>query len=151
MASTSTITAQTQTPITSHSFSSSAGIGRRLSYSSANGNYENGASQSTASASNKSPPPLNPLMSFTMSQGSQGGGLMLQSGSSFRQYAEPNGVQQNGSAPQIYSVSFEYVLCGQLLTVLRPFIPASTYTKWKSMAWQSCAVVMTVGLMRPRY
>ena len=103
MAST-TIIAQSQPPTTtSSSNSGTVTLGRSLSYSSTNAAYENGATQSTASA--KTPPPPNSRMSFTTSQGSQNSGLMLHPGSSFRQYGDANGAQQNGAGPQIYSVS----------------------------------------------
>lgn len=46
----------------------------------------------------------NPSMSFSMSQGSQGNGLMMQPGASFRQYEGNNGLSRQSSAPQIYSV-----------------------------------------------
>jgi hypothetical protein len=43
-------------------------------------------------------------MSFSMSQGSQGSGLMMQPGGPFRQSDGYNGVNRRNSAPQIYSV-----------------------------------------------
>ena len=46
----------------------------------------------------------NAQMSFSMSQGSQGGGLMMQPGGSFRQYDQSNGVHNRTAPPQIYSV-----------------------------------------------
>ncbi|RDW69431.1 hypothetical protein BP6252_08451 [Coleophoma cylindrospora] len=49
-------------------------------------------------------------MSFSMSQGSQGGGLMLQpGGGSFRQYPENNGMHRGNPSPQIYSAVYSGV------------------------------------------
>jgi hypothetical protein len=47
-------------------------------------------------------------MSFSMSQGSQGNGLMMQPGASFRQYEGSNGLGRQNSAPQIYSVRINF-------------------------------------------
>ena len=47
----------------------------------------------------------NPEMSFSMSQGSQGSNLMMQTGGPFRQYEGNSTHNRTGSAPQIYSVS----------------------------------------------
>lgn len=46
-----------------------------------------------------------PQMSFSMSQGSQGSNLIMQSAGPFRQYEGSNGLNRRNSAPQIYSVS----------------------------------------------
>ncbi|KAF8861742.1 hypothetical protein BDZ45DRAFT_241176 [Acephala macrosclerotiorum] len=51
----------------------------------------------------------NPHMSFSMSQGSQGSGLMMQPGNSFRQYDGSNGLNRRNSAPQIYSAIYSGV------------------------------------------
>ncbi|KAE8450406.1 hypothetical protein EG329_006481 [Mollisiaceae sp. DMI_Dod_QoI] len=48
-------------------------------------------------------------MSFSMSQGSQGSGLIMQPGNSFRQYEGNNGVNRRNSAPQIYSAIYSGV------------------------------------------
>ncbi|TAQ91636.1 hypothetical protein B7494_g97 [Chlorociboria aeruginascens] len=50
---------------------------------------------------------LNPEMSFSMSQGSQGNGLMMQPGP-FRQY-ENNGIHYRDPSPQIYSAVYSGV------------------------------------------
>ncbi|KAI9733816.1 MAG: transcriptional regulator swi6 [Claussenomyces sp. TS43310] len=47
-------------------------------------------------------------MSFTLSQGSQGGNMMMQP-ASFGQYVNTNHSQHNGSAPQIYSAVYSGV------------------------------------------
>jgi hypothetical protein len=100
-----TITTKHQTPIASYSPTQPSEFGRSLSFSSIIGAYDRGTTQAAPSASAKSQPHLDPNMSFTMSQGSQNNGLMLQPGSSFRHYADANGAQANGTTPQIYSVS----------------------------------------------
>ncbi|PVH82168.1 apses transcription factor-like protein [Cadophora sp. DSE1049] len=48
-------------------------------------------------------------MSFSMSQGSQGSGLMMQPGGGFRQYDSSNGISRRSSAPQIYSAIYSGV------------------------------------------
>ncbi|KAL3418487.1 start control protein Cdc10 [Phlyctema vagabunda] len=53
-------------------------------------------------------PRLEHQMSFSMSQGSQGG-LMMQAGGSFRQYGETNGLQRANSSAQIYSAVYSGV------------------------------------------
>lgn len=45
-------------------------------------------------------------MSLSMSQGSQAGGLMMQSGGPFRQYDSMGTMNRRDAAPQIYSVGF---------------------------------------------
>jgi regulatory protein SWI6 len=63
---------------------------------------------STSGAYDDQDPPItrpNAQMSFSMSQGSQGSGLMMQPGGPFRQYEGHNGLNRRNSAPQIYSVS----------------------------------------------
>ncbi|KAL2070814.1 hypothetical protein VTL71DRAFT_13840 [Oculimacula yallundae] len=54
-------------------------------------------------------PRSNPQMSFSMSQGSQGNGLMMQPNGGLRQYDHNNGVNQRNSAPQIYSAIYSGV------------------------------------------
>ncbi|KAG4442376.1 hypothetical protein IFR05_002154 [Cadophora sp. M221] len=53
--------------------------------------------------------PTPPHMSFSMSQGSQGSGLMMQPGGGFRQYDNGNGINRRNSAPQIYSAIYSGV------------------------------------------
>ena len=99
-----TVTTQHQIPLASYSPTRPTDLGRRLSFSSITGARDEGITQAASSASAKSQLPSNSNMSFTMSQGSQNNGLMLQPGSSFRHYADTNGIQANGTTPQIYSV-----------------------------------------------
>jgi hypothetical protein len=90
-----TITTNPQ-PLSTTSHSRQNHLNRPRSFSSTSGAYEDTISQATRP---------HPNMSFSMSQGSQGSGLMMQPGGPFRQYEGSNGVHRRNSAPQIYSVS----------------------------------------------
>ncbi len=93
MAST-TITTNPQ-PLSTTSHSRQNHLNHARSISSASGVYDDQDSPITRP---------NPSMSFSMSQGSQGSGLMMQPGGPFRQSDGYNGVNRRNSAPQIYSV-----------------------------------------------
>jgi hypothetical protein len=93
MAST-TITTNPQ-PLSTTSHSRQNHLNHARSFSSASVIYEDQDSPITRP---------NPSMSFSMSQGSQGSGLMMQPGGPFRQSDGYNGVNRRNSAPQIYSV-----------------------------------------------
>ncbi|KUJ06992.1 uncharacterized protein LY89DRAFT_790085 [Mollisia scopiformis] len=94
-----TITTNPQ-PLANTSHSRQNHLNRPRSFSSASVGYEDQDSASTRP---------NPQMSFSMSQGSQGSGLMMQQGNSFRQYDGSNGVNRRNSAPQIYSAIYSGV------------------------------------------
>lgn len=138
-------TITTHTPITSYSHAKSVDAGHNRSFSTVTGGYEDDASQSIHPPGADSQLPTNFNMSFTMSQGSQNNGSMRQSGSSFKQYAEPNGVQKMGPASEIYSVSWFMMREGLATNPSRLYTPEPTSTKWRSMALLSCAVVTTAG------
>lgn len=70
-------------------------------------------------------------MSFSMSQGSQGNGLMMQQ-PPFRQYESSNNLSALNLAPQIYSVSFFVDEVKTLwLIVDRLYIQGLMCTRWK--------------------
>ncbi|PMD62729.1 uncharacterized protein K444DRAFT_651684 [Hyaloscypha bicolor E] len=98
MAST-TITTNPQ-PLSTTSHSRQNHLNHARSLSSANVVYEDQDSPITRP---------NPSMSFSMSQGSQGSGLMMQPGGPFRQSDSYSGVNRRNDAPQIYSAIYSGV------------------------------------------
>ena len=80
---------------------------RALSFASNQSNHDTVTGQvlpaSSAPAPSSAPFNQNSQMSFSMSQGSQGNGLMMQPGA-YRQFADQNAPSMSVPAPQIYSV-----------------------------------------------
>jgi hypothetical protein len=110
MASSTIITNPQPLATTSHSRQNH--LNRPRSFSSASGAFEDQDSPISRP---------NAHMSFNMSQGSQGSGLMMQPGGRFGQYDGNNGLGRRNSAPQIYSVSAFCPLMWVLLMLYRPF------------------------------
>ncbi|KAH8596060.1 hypothetical protein B0O99DRAFT_686109 [Bisporella sp. PMI_857] len=94
-----TITSNPQ-PLANTSHSRQNHLSHQRSFSTASAPYEDPESSGTIQ---------NPHMSFNMSQGSQGSGLMMQPGGSFRQYDQSNGSHSRGVPPQIYSAVYSGV------------------------------------------
>lgn len=106
-----TITTNPQ-PLATTSDSRQNHLNRPQSFSSTGGAYEED-SQLTRP---------NPHMSFSMSQGSQGSGLMMQPGGAFRQFEGNNSMNRRNSAPQIYSVRICELLGEFSANTYRPYI-----------------------------
>ncbi|KAH8678846.1 hypothetical protein BGZ60DRAFT_401990 [Tricladium varicosporioides] len=94
-----TITTNPQ-PLATTSHSRQNHLNQPRSFSSTSGAFEEQESSATRP---------NPHMSFSMSQGSQGGGLMMQPGGSFRQYDGNSQMNHRNTAPQIYSAIYSGV------------------------------------------
>lgn len=86
-------------PLSTTSHNLQAHLNKGRSFSSASGAYDD----------LETPPiRLNPNMSFSMSQGSQGNSLMMQP-RPFQQYESSNGLHGRNAAPQIYSAVYSGV------------------------------------------
>lgn len=87
---------------------------RTLSFASNQSNHDTVTGQvlPASSAPAPSPSPFNQSsqISFSMSQGSQGTGLMMQPGA-YRQFADQNAPNMSIPAPQIYSVCGNFRMC----------------------------------------
>jgi hypothetical protein len=101
-------------PLSDTSYSRQNHLNKALSFSAASGAFEQLDTPSIRHS---------PNMSFSMSQGSQGNGLMMQTGP-FRQYdgnSGLNGLSGRNSAPQIYSVSSSTIIVENYLSnICRP-------------------------------
>ncbi|KAF4620144.1 hypothetical protein G7Y89_g14681 [Cudoniella acicularis] len=94
-----TITTNPQ-PLATTSHSRQNHLNQPRSFSTASGAFEEQESPVTRPTAH---------MSFNMSQGSQGSGLMMQSGGPFRQYEGNSQTNRRNSAPQIYSAIYSGV------------------------------------------